>query len=108
MHYGQGPGLSNRQIGQRGGAEEHVLQSAEIPAHTHPVPVTAQVGNQASPVGAVPATANDGESNYSNTGEELSSVSTGSAGSSRAHNNMPPFLTINFSISLVGVFPPRN
>ncbi|MDB4412532.1 tail fiber protein [bacterium] len=108
MHYGQGSGLSNRQIGQSSGAESHQLSVGELPVHTHTHNVTAAVGDSPSPVGAVPATANDGESNYSTATSGLSAVNGNSQGGGQAHNNMPPYLAINFSIALTGIFPPRN
>ena len=108
MHYGQGSGLSNRQISQSSGAESHQLSVGELPGHTHTHNVTAAVGDSPSPVGTVPATANDGESNYSTETSGLSTVSGNSQGGGQAHNNMPPFLVINFSIALTGIFPSRN
>lgn len=108
MHYGQGSGLSNRQISQSSGAESHQLSVGELPGHTHTHNVTAAVGDSPSPVGTVPATANDGESNYSTETSGLSTVSGNSQGGGQAHNNMPPFLVINFSITLQGIFPSRN
>lgn len=108
MHFGNGPGLSSRSIGQRSGNETHTLIQNEIPRHSHGMSVTAAVGNQTSPVGGVPATANDGESNYSSATEGLSTNNTLNAGGGNAHNNMPPFLVINFSIALTGIFPSRN
>ncbi len=108
MHFGDGPSTVNRPIGQTGGAETHTLSASEMPSHSHSVSVTPDVGNQASPVGAIQATANDGESNYSTNTANAVASNPGNAGGGLAHNNMPPFLVINFSIALVGLFPPRN
>ena len=105
MHVGNGPGLSSRSMGRRSGTETHTLTVAEMPVHSHPV--TADVGNKPSPVGAVPATANDGESNYSNSGTTTLNGAT-NAGNSQPFSNMPPFLVINFSIALQGIFPSRS
>ncbi|MFT6864746.1 MAG: microcystin-dependent protein [Akkermansiaceae bacterium] len=108
MNMGTGPGLSSRNLGQRGGQEDHTLTVNEIPNHSHGQSVTSEVGNQASPVGAVPATANDGESNYSTNVANLTTSDTTNIGGSQSHNNMPPFLVINFSIALQGIFPSRS
>jgi microcystin-dependent protein len=108
MHYGTGPGLSGRAIGQKSGVQNHQLTQAEMPSHSHTNNVTAAVGDVTSPVGAVPATANDGESNYSKATTGLSIVGGNNTGSSQAHNNMPPYLVINFSIAMVGRYPSRN
>lgn len=107
-HYGNGPGLTPRSWGQKGGAETHTLIQNEIPQHKHGMPVTATEGNQTSPVGGVPATANDGESNYSSNTTGLLSNNTENTGGGLPHNNMPPFLVINFSIALTGIFPSRS
>ena len=107
MHLGNGAGLTSRRWGQKSGQEDHTLATSEMPSHSHGQAVTAEVGNQASPVGAVPATANDGESNYSNSGTTTLNGAT-NAGNSQPFNNMPPFLVINFSIALQGIFPSRS
>ncbi|MGJ8695238.1 MAG: phage tail protein [Verrucomicrobiaceae bacterium] len=108
MHYGNGPGLTGRQIGLKSGFETHQLSVGEMPNHFHTRTVTSAVGDATSPIGAVPATANDGESNYSTATSGLSTVNGNANGGSQAHNNMPPYLAINFSIALVGIFPSQN
>ncbi|MFT6178909.1 MAG: microcystin-dependent protein [Akkermansiaceae bacterium] len=108
MHLGNGAGLTSRRWGQKSGQEDHTLATSEMPSHSHGQAVTAEVGNQASPVGAVPATANDGESNYSTNAANLSTSNTTNVGGNQSHNNMPPFLVINFSIALQGIYPSRN
>ena len=93
-----GPGLTARPLGQKSGSQDSIL-----PSHTHPLPVSSNVGNQTSPVGNVPATANDGESNYA--AASTGNNSTASSGVSATDGNMPPFLAINFCIALQGIFP---
>lgn len=108
IHTGTGPGLSSRNLGSRSGAETHTLLVAEMPSHSHGTSVTADVGNQTSPVGTLPATANDGESNYSNSQSTTTGRATTNTGGTQAHNNMPPFLTIRFCIALQGIYPSRS
>lgn len=116
IHTGQGPGLASRTQGSVSGQETVTLNSNELPSHNHALssgnlPTTSSVGNQMSPDGHLPATANDGESNYSDaapTGSMALSGSTGNSGGSQPHNNMPPFLTIRFVVALVGIYPSRN
>ena len=108
IHTGNGPGLSSRNLGSKSGAENHTLTVAEIPPHSHGPSVTADVGNQTSPVGASLATANDGESNYSNSQNTTTGRATSNTGGGQAHNNMPPFLTIRFCIALQGIYPSRS
>lgn len=108
IHTGRGPGLSNRRLGETGGAET----ASQVAPHSHfltggSFPSTTAVGNQSDPDGHIPAKSNDGESNYSDentTGSMELNGSTGSTGSSNA-NNMPPFLTLRFVVALVGVYP---
>lgn len=116
VHTGGGPGLTNRDIGTKLGTETVTLSSDQLPAHDHPlaggiVPTTTAVGNQTTPDEHIPATANDGESNYSDapgTGGIALDGNTGPVGANAPHDNMPPFLTIRFVIALAGIFPPRS
>ena len=116
VHTGTGPGLTNRELGTKSGTETVALTPNQLPAHSHPltngfVPTTDAVGNQTSPDGNRPATANDGESNYSDgpgTGGIELAGNTANSGSNQAHANMPPFLAIRFVIALAGIFPSRS
>jgi microcystin-dependent protein len=121
MHPGSGPQLTPRQLGQKSGSESNVLTVGQLPAHGHQLDpavsvarmsVSAAVGDQTSPVGHVPAVANDGESNYAEAGGEENQIgvsgSTADAGGGQPVNNLPPFLCVNFIIALQGVFPSRN
>ena len=116
MHAGQGspgPGLSSRPLGQRGGVEAVTLNATQMPSHTHTSSQVAStnVGNTKSPAGAIPAISNDGENNYTTDTSSPTSMASnpiGNAGGNLPHENMPPFLAINFIIALQGVFPSRN
>lgn len=117
VHQGQGPGLTNRTMGESGGSENVTLALAEMPAHGHSLspggtlPTVSSAGNATTPNGNLPARANDGESNYSTAVADGSiplAGTTAPAGGNLPHNNMPPFLTVNFVIALQGIFPPRN
>ena len=108
MAFGQGPGLTERFIGEDGGSETVTLLSAEMPAHNHTVDVRSSRADRANASGALLAKSADPV--YSNTAPSMlmHPQTIGVAGGSQPHNNMQPYLTINFCIALVGIFPARN
>lgn len=107
MHPGRGPGLTARRLGERGGAETVTLSEAQMPNHRHTLGGAAEVANQRTPVNNYLAVGNgmygDGSAARTPAGVPLPN-----AGGSQAHNNMQPFLTMNFIIALVGLFPSRD
>lgn len=91
-------------LGERGGEQAHTLSIAEIPTHTHVLSGSPSNANAAPAANNVLAAAN----NVYNTPSNLTALgpsSIASVGSSQAHLNMQPFLTLNFSIALQGIFP---
>ncbi|KAB2810664.1 phage tail protein [Pimelobacter simplex] len=101
----QGPGFF---LGTQAGAETHTLTVGEMPQHLHPVqasPTTS--GGSANPGGAFLGGAN----NVYRSGtpsQALHPSTVGLTGGSQAHTNMQPYLTLNFCIALVGIFPSPN
>jgi microcystin-dependent protein len=116
IHMGQGPGISNRVIGELSGTENETLTFNQLPGHVHTlvsasVPTVQAVGTLTTPGGNRLARASDGEKNYSSSAADGSiplGGFTGPTGNTQAHENLPPFLTINFCIALEGIFPSRN
>ena len=106
MHFGTGPGLSSRFLGEVGGQESHTLSVSELPQHTHPVLVSNAPGTAANPSGNVLAAHRGGYAESPNVA--LGSGALANTGGSQPHNNMPPFMVISFCIALTGVFPPRT
>ncbi|NEU07408.1 phage tail protein [Flavihumibacter sp. R14] len=111
---GQGQGLTERFLGEQGGSDNVTLLISEIPTHTHTVQTSLKTGGTgvtANPIGNYPTTT--ATNLYSNTaGSETMTplnvdVQVQPTGSSVPHNNMQPYLTINFCIALQGIFPPR-
>lgn len=96
MHYGSGPGLSPRNLGERSGSESSTLGSTNLPAHTHAADEVLVRG-----IGTPQST---GLTN----GQKTGAASTGSTGNGQPFNNMPPFQAVNFCIALQGIFPSRN
>jgi microcystin-dependent protein len=110
---GQGASLGNYDVGQTGGEASVALTEQQIPSHTHVVSATNGPGSTNSPVGASWA-----EPRYGRVTENAFSLATpdtqlspsafSSAGQGWPHNNMPPYLSLNFIICLVGTYPPRS
>lgn len=97
-------------LGQQGGEQAHTLSIAELPAHGHLVNGTNTTGNTSIPSNtAVLASTTPSQlfSGPQNIGAMNSSVVTVTGGS-QAHQNMQPFLALNFCIALQGIFPSPN
>lgn len=114
---GQGPGLSDYSLGESGGSPTVVLTQADSPSHNHQVQVItgrSVSGQVTQPANAVLAAAGGGspQSLYapgsSGVNQQLSVQAVAVAGSSSPHNNMMPFLAINWIIALQGIFPSRS
>lgn len=114
MHPGQGPGLSLHDLGEMSGVETVTLLVSEIPAHAHSVGrALADLGNTTSPVNSVWAQSAAGRGaaalyiDGAPTGKVNALQSLNVSGGGLPHNNMQPYLTLNFCIALQGVFPAR-
>lgn len=114
MGQGNGVGLTPRVIGESGGESSVELLISEMPSHNHNVTGNLQAGNQNSPAGA-----NWGSAHIGKTGLDTYTANTGSnvsmnpgalatAGGGFPHNNLSPYLVLNFIIALQGIFPARS
>ena len=110
MHPGRGPGLTTRRLGERTGLETATLSESQIPAHNH----DAQ-GSENAAVSGTPADnyvargGGRGVNSYVETTDNIgASKQLTSMGGGQAHNNMQPFLAINFIIALQGLYPSRS
>jgi len=112
MQQGQGPGLSLRDLGETGGETTVSLLQSEIPSHTHTASASGGGGSANDPTGGVWAAtviARQGTNTYGTAGgATMSPVALSIAGGDQPHNNMMPYLTLNFCIALQGVYPPRT
>src|SRR6185295_15145571 len=110
MHPGQGPGLSLHDLGETGGSETVTLLNSEMPLHPHTVGrASDQPADSVTPVATVWALGGSVRAvvNLYNPGPPTAAMKTDviqPAGGSLPHNNMQPYLTLNFCIALQGVF----
>jgi microcystin-dependent protein len=102
-----GPGFS---LGQSGGVESVTLTTSQIPSHSHVPLSVSSPGNQSSPQNGVWAESTPSLNQYSNVAPTLAMdpAAIGSSGGSQPHDNMVPFLAINFILSLFGIFPSQT
>jgi microcystin-dependent protein len=112
MQQGQGPGLSLRDLGETAGEQSVTLLQTEMPAHTHGV-LAASATDSGSPANCAWGSGQKGFGNVYATlppspNVQMNPFGTSIAGGSLPHNNMMPFLGLNYCIALQGVFPPRS
>lgn len=112
MHPGQGPGLSLHDLGETGGSDTVSLLESEIPSHSHNVMCLAAPANRTNPGGNSFTKASGATPFKAGTPTPalvpLSDNAVAPAGGDQPHNNMQPYLTLNFCIALQGVYPPRT
>jgi microcystin-dependent protein len=110
MHFGQGAGLTPRDLGEQGGRETVTLLPTEIPAHTHTLNASTVGGPSAvqSPANAVFGSSAAKPYVSGAVDGTLAAAAVGGAGAGQPHNNLPPYLAMNFIIALQGIFPPRS
>ena len=111
MHPGRGPGLTDRRLGQKGGTDTVTLSEAQMPNHSHTLRATTSRGGVGSPNNNS-LNRSGGEMAYqTDVTSNLGSLNTKvlpNTGGSQAHNNMQPYLTMNFIIALQGLYPSRS
>ena len=102
IHVGQG-----WLLGQAAGKESHTLNSSEMPAHNHLVGASNSPGNLNVPTGNIFAASNVAVFHTQATSTLIPSEIT-NVGGSQPHENLQPYLVLNFIIALQGIFPSRN
>ena len=110
MHPAQGPGLSLHDLGETGGSQAVTLLPPEIPAHNHSMRADASDPANVKAVNpsATFAISQEGPIYQDAPNTNLADQALAPTGGEQPHNNMMPYLTLNFCIALQGVFPPRG
>ncbi len=106
MQWGSGPGLTPRSFGETGGTETVTLVASQMPFHTHPLNASAAAGAQ-SPAGNVPGLSR-AKGYHPGPADATSPALLQNSGGNAPHNNLPPYLVLNFCIALQGIFPSRS
>ncbi len=114
---GQGAGLSSYVVGQSGGAPNVTVSAQQLASHSHPLNADKEVATSNNPSGAIymrghftTTTGGGPVQAYSaqSPSAAMSSNAISSAGGNQSHNNLMPYLTLNFCIAMQGIFPPRS
>ena len=109
LHQGTGPGLSGYVLGQSGGTEAVTLNVQQMPAHNHPVNTTRNPAQFTEPQNRLLApSSQNAYRDTAETGIVMAAKMIADAGGSQPHDNIQPYLTVNFCIALVGIYPSRN
>lgn len=108
--FGQGPGLSNRVIGQQFGTETVTLTTSQMPAHSHTVNAVTSEGNQNLPTNSLPANTKALDKEYSdaNANTTMKATMVNPTGGNQPFGVTQPSLGVNFIIALQGIYPSRN
>ncbi|WP_299866461.1 tail fiber protein [uncultured Hoeflea sp.] len=110
IHTGRSNGGAAHTLGQKSGEETHTLQANEMPQHDHVLQASASDANAVNVTGAVLARTASADS-YRTDLTALTSLGAGTVlnvGGGQAHENMQPYIAVNFCIALQGLFPSRN
>jgi microcystin-dependent protein len=110
MHTGNGPGLTSRRMGQEGGTEAVTLTEVQLAGHQHVLMASGEEADRRTPASNRSLAESMGGSLYTPAANlvAMDSRSITETGGDQAHNNVQPYLTLNFIIALVGVYPSRN
>jgi len=107
IHVGRSNGGGDHRLGQKSGEETHTLAANEMPQHKHVIQATNTNGNNPNPAGHVLGAFNNAYGEPMND-IQLRSGTMLNVGGGQAHENMQPYLAVNYCIALQGLFPSRN
>ena len=109
IHAGSGPGLSNRRLGAKAGAESVTVTNSQLPSHNHgPFNATQDAADDTNPQDKTLANSTFDVYIDSNADTNMASDPGSGVGGSQHHTNLQPFLCIHFIIALFGIYPSRH
>lgn len=109
IHAGQGAGLSNYPLGNRGGAEQVTLTPEQLPSHRHALMATEAAAGAPSPANHLLAMPEETPIySASEPTATLADSAIAATGGNQPHENRAPYLAVNYIIALVGIFPTRS
>ncbi|HLL14021.1 MAG TPA: tail fiber protein [Pyrinomonadaceae bacterium] len=103
IHFGDG-----HTLGEKGGSSSVTVNSQQMPQHVHFMQASSLSGNQLTPSNGLLANVQAKIYNDPVSLTPISPQSVSNVGGSQPHNNMMPYLVLNFCIALQGIFPSRN
>jgi microcystin-dependent protein len=110
MHPGLGPGLTSRRLGQGGGVETVTLSEAQMSSHSHSWQSIVSPANDDEPLDKL-AARGAGLGAYTDSTNNIVAMdpnTLANTGDNQSHNNLQPFLAINYIIALQGLYPSRS
>ncbi len=110
VHVGQSEEGTDHRLGSKGGEETHTLLVAEMPTHQHVLQASDDTADQQFPTDRVLARSTATDPVWVNPSPlvDMASSTVATVGNSEGHQNMQPYLALNFCIALQGLFPSRN
>jgi microcystin-dependent protein len=110
MHWGEGPGLTPRSLGETAGSNSSTLSINEMPSHPHNLVASTSPASGRDPTNNPLARSRNGNAYQSVPQSQvpMAAQAVNINGNSQPHNNMQPYLGVSFIIALQGIFPPRS
>ncbi|HYW14823.1 MAG TPA: tail fiber protein [Allosphingosinicella sp.] len=105
IHFGTGSSGTPHPLAEMAGTESVTLTTQQIPQHTHPLVASGEAGSTSNPDGAMTTSGPAVVYRPAPAVAPMNPASITPQGGSQPHENMQPFLCINYIISLFGIFP---